>query len=93
MGFFALAVVVMIPLLALGLDGTTEVINWIFLFAIVGLTTTYLALSARRVYGVGRGRAWAGGLAVATVGFAAVVLGYRVLLFWLTLWTLDLPPA
>lgn len=52
---------------------------------------TYLVLGIRRVYGVPRWVAGATGLAIATVGMAAVLHLYRLLLFYATLWTLDVP--
>lgn len=58
---------------------------------LLGAITAYLALGARRVYGVGRARSWAGGLAVAVGGVVPLLIAYRTALFWLTLWTLDLP--
>ena len=65
--------------------------NWTFLAAVVSLTAAFVALGARRVYGAPRWRAWLGGAVVSSIGLAAAVMVYRVLLFWLTLWTLRLP--
>ena len=60
---------------------------------VLGSISWYLARGARRVYGVHPARAWVGGVVVVCAGLPALIVGYRVLLFWLTLWTLDLPPV
>ena len=60
---------------------------------VLGSISWYLARGARRVYGVHPARAWIGAVAVVCAGLPALIVGYRVLLFWLTLWTLDLPPV
>ena len=51
----------------------------------------YLHVGARRVYGLAPARAGIGAAAITLGGLPAILMGYRVLLFWLTLWTLDLP--
>ena len=93
--FYVLLVVVLFgTLAAFGGDGvSSEAFNWSFVVLVLSLTSAFVALGARRVYGVPCWRAWAGGLGVSVVGLAASVMAYRVLLFWLTLWTLRLPPA
>ena len=93
--FYVVLSGVLIALILLGLvpPVSGEAANWTFLVLVVSLTTAFVAWGARRVYGVPRWRACLGGAAVASVGLAAAVMGYRVLLFWLTLWTLRLPPA
>lgn len=68
-------------------------LNWPLVVLILGSATWYLARGALRVYRVHPVRAWAGALAVTALGLPALLVGYRVLLFWLTLWTLDLPAA
>ena len=78
----------------LGVDSIgSDAANWLFVALVLSLTAAFVALGARRVYGVARWRAWLGGAAMAGVGLAASVMAYRILLFWLTLWTLRLPPA
>ena len=70
-----------------------DVANWGFVSLVLSLTTAFVAISARRVYGIPGWRAWLGGAAVAVVGLPAAIMAYRVALFWITLWTLRLPPA
>ena len=91
--YVLLSVVILVLILVAGLPPISgDIANW-FMVAMMSLTATFVALGARRVYGVARWRAWLGGAAVASVGLAASVMAYRILLFWLTLWTLRLPPA
>ena len=62
------------------------------LVAIVALAAwAYLYVGARRVYGLAPARAGLGAAAITFGGLPVILMGYRVLLFWLTLWTLDLP--
>ena len=92
--YVALVVVVIGLVAALGAEGVSgDVANWSLVAVVLSSTAAFIALGARRVYGVPRWRAWVGGTAISVVGLAASVMAYRVLLFWLTLWTLRLPPA
>ena len=59
---------------------------------IIGLCVL-IGLSARRVYGLGRGYAAAVGVLAGTVGFAFAFWCFRLALFFVTFWTLDPPPA
>lgn len=97
-GYLALLAVLLVPVTILFAVGVGENIlgpwlNWPLLILFLAATSWYLARGARRVYGVGSVRAWTGAVAVAAVGMPALIVGYRIALFWLTLWTLDLPPA
>ena len=58
----------------------------------LGLTASYVALGARRVFEVGAVRAWGGAALVAAVGLPASIMAYRAILFVLTVQTLRLPP-
>lgn len=93
LGVIAVAVLVVLPLQVLGFGNALMVMNWVMTAVLLGGMTAYLARSASTVYAVSPWRAWVGSGAIATLGLVAVVTLYRVLLFWLTLWTLDLPPA
>ena len=55
------------------------------------LFSTYLAVSFRRVYGVPWVGAGAAGVAIGTVGLFVAFVSYQAVLFYVTLWTLDVP--
>ena len=52
---------------------------------------TYIGIAVRRVYGVPAWASAVGGLLLGTVGFAFVFWCFRLVLFAVTLWTLDVP--
>ncbi|WP_420454832.1 DUF3667 domain-containing protein [Rubrivirga sp.] len=53
--------------------------------------SAYLVLAFRRVYGLGWWGSAAAGLSTATVGTLVAMEVYRLVLFYVTLWTLDVP--
>ena len=57
----------------------------------LGLWSAYLVVGIRRVYGVPWWGAAVSGLAAATLGTLVVMEVYRTVLFFVTLWTLDVP--
>ena len=96
-GYLALIALAVMVVLALALVGIRESglgpwFNVPFTVAAFSLIVTYLALGFLRVYGVRPRRAWLSGAVVGVGGLPATILVYKPILFWLTLWTLRLPP-